>query len=154
MWKGSLVAIHIFPNATEPGHSVQEARAVQGKGLEGDRYFDMRGTFSSKPGPDREVTLVESEALEAVKRESGIDLGPGGTRRNLVTRGVPLNHLVGHEFRVGAVRLRGLRLCEPCDHLEGLTQPGIKTPLLHRAGLRAQIVQEGVIRVGDLLEEM
>jgi MOSC domain-containing protein YiiM len=125
-----------------------------GKGLEGDRYFHGRGTWSPTPGTGRHITLIESEALEALKRESGMDLAPGASRRNLVTRGVPLNHLVNRNFRVGQVVLRGMRLCEPCKHLEELSQPGVNSALLHRGGLRAEVIQEGIIRVGDSVEEV
>lgn len=132
--------------------AVEKARAIPGKGLEGDRYHSQTGTFSNKPGPAREVTLIEIEALEALKRDYGIELGLGSSRRNLVTRGVPLNHLVGREFRVGEVTLRGIRLCEPCSHLEGLTRPGVIRGLVHRGGLRAQILTEGTICAGDTIQ--
>ena len=153
MWTGTLVAIYVAPSATERLRPVEEVRAVPGKGLEGDRYFLGCGTFSADPGTGREVTLIESEALDALERDSGPHLAPGTHRRNLVTRGVPLNHLVGRSFRIGKVVLRGMRLCEPCAHMEKLTQPGVKMALLHRAGLRAEIIQEGTIRVGDRVEE-
>jgi MOSC domain-containing protein YiiM len=154
MWKGTVVSIHIAPAASEPTQSINEARVVMGKGLEGDRYFHGRGTWSPTPGTGRHITLIESEALEALKRESGMDLAPGASRRNLVTRGVPLNHLVNRNFRVGQVVLRGMRLCEPCKHLEELSQPGVNSALLHRGGLRAEVIQEGIIRVGDSVEEV
>jgi MOSC domain-containing protein YiiM len=154
MWKGTLISIHIAPEATVPLLSVMEARAVAGKGLEGDRYFTGHGTWSTHPGAGREVTLIESEAIEALEHESNIKVAPAESRRNLVTRGVPLNHLVGREFRVGEVRLRGIRLCEPCKHLEGLTKPGAKEALMHRGGLRTEIVREGMLRVGDPIEEV
>jgi len=80
-------------------------------------------------------------------------LQPGDARRNIVTRGVPLNHLVGKEFTLGGVTLRGVRLCEPCTHLEGLTEKGVLTGLIHRGGLRAQIIKDGTIRVGDAIQE-
>lgn len=153
MWTGTVVAIYLTPQASEPMIAVSEVRAVEGKGLEGDRYFHQTGTYSQKPGPDREVTLIESEALEALQRETGITLAPGASRRNIVTRGAPLNQLVGKEFRVGEVTLRGIRLCEPCAHLEQLTQPGVLQALVHRGGLRAQILTGGMIRVGDSLHE-
>lgn len=133
--------------------SVKEARAISGKGLEGDRYFTQTGTYSKKPRPDREVTLIEVEAIEALAREYKIALEPGAARRNIVTRGVPLNHLVGREFRVGDVTLRGLRLCEPCAHLERLSHSGVGEALIHRGGLRAQILTDGLIRVGDSIHE-
>ncbi|TMI90280.1 MAG: MOSC domain-containing protein [Bacillati bacterium ANGP1] len=128
---------------------VKEVRAVPGQGLEGDRYFHRKGTYSEKPGPDREVTLIEIEAIEALKRDYRVALDPGDSRRNIATRGVPLNQLVGREFTVGAVGLRGIRLCEPCGHLEGLTREGVRAGLVHRGGLRAQILTGGVIRPGD-----
>jgi MOSC domain-containing protein YiiM len=154
MWKGTLISIHIAPEATVPLQSVTEVRAVAGKGLEGDRYFTGHGTWSTHPGLGREVTLIEYEAIEALERESSIVLAPAEARRNLVTRGAPLNHLVGREFRIGDVHLRGIRLCEPCKHLEGLTKPGAKDALLHRGGLRTEIVREGILRVGDPIEEV
>ncbi len=154
MGQGTVVSIHIAATAREFPRSVSEVRAVAGMGLEGDRYFSRQGTFSPQAEPAREVTLIEREALEALQRESNLGLAPGTARRNLTTRGVALNHLVNREFRVGEVVLRGLRLCEPCSHLEGLTQPGAKAGLIHRGGLRAQIIQGGIIRVGDIVEEI
>lgn len=151
MWKGTLVSIHIAREAAAPIETLAEARVVPGKGIEGDRYFDGRGTWSDHPGAGHEVTLIEIEAVEALHHESAIKMGPGEPRRNLVTRGVPLNHLVGREFRVGQVRLKGIRLCEPCLHLEGLTQKGVKAALLHRGGLRAEPISEGTIRAGDTI---
>ena len=132
---------------------MKEVSAVAGKGLEGDRYSQKTGTYSNKLGPDREITLIEIEAIEALKRDHGIDLQPGDARRNVVTRGVPLNHLVGKEFTLGGVTLRGVRLCVPCTHLEGLTEKGVLTGLIHRGGLRAQIIKDGTIRVGDSIQE-
>ena len=153
MWKGTVVSIYTAPGARQPTVSRAEVRAVAGRGLEGDRYFDKAGTYSEKPGSGREVTLIEIEAIEALKRDHGIELQVGDARRNVVTRGVPLNHLVGREFAVGEVRLKGMRLCEPCAHLEGLTQKGVLTGLVHRGGLRAEIVRDGMIRVGDPVQE-
>lgn len=129
--------------------SVPSVRAIPGKGLEGDRYFNAKGTYSDRPSPAREVTLIESEAIEAMDRDNEITIPEGASRRNVVTRGTPLNHLVGKEFLVGRTRLRGIRLCEPCSHLESLTQRGVIAGLVHRGGLRAQILTEGEIRVGD-----
>jgi MOSC domain-containing protein YiiM len=127
-------------------------RAIAGRGLEGDRYFNQVGTYSNRPGTGREVTLIEIEAIEALKRDYDIGLRPGESRRNIVTRGVPLNHLLGREFKVGEVRLRGARLCEPCSHLQKLTQQGVMRGLIHRGGLRAEILTGGVIRVDDVID--
>lgn len=130
------------------------ARAVPGFGLEGDRYFARAGTFSKKLLPEYELTLISAEAIAALRAEHGIDLAPGESRRNIVTRGVALNDLVGREFSLGAVRVRGIRLCAPCSHLERLTRPGVKHGLAGRGGLRVQILTEGMIRVGDTITAM
>ena len=152
MFQGVLVSIHIAPDQRLPMQPLLAAEMVVGRGLEGDRYFFSKGSFSSSPAPGREVTLIEVEAIEALQAK-GIRLEPCAARRNLVTREVPLNHLVGRTFQIGGVRLRGVRLCEPCTHLEELTQPGILKELVHRGGLRADIVCGGTIRVGDPITE-
>ena len=125
-----------------------EADAIVGVGLRGDRYAAAEGTHSSKPGGGREVTLVERETIAAV-RADGVELADHETRRNLLTEGVPLNHLVGQTFRIGDVVLRGVRLAEPCSYLAGLTRAGVSRALVHRGGLRADIVEGGILRVGD-----
>lgn len=145
----TVASLHIADAAGREIKSVEEVRAVAGKGLEGDRYFLATGAYSDRPEPGREVTLVESEAVEALERESAIKLSARETRRNIATRGVALNHLVGAEFQVGEAKLRGIRLCEPCMCLEGLTRAGVRAGLTHRGGLRAQIVVGGRIAVGD-----
>jgi MOSC domain-containing protein YiiM len=149
MWQGSVVSIHITRAAGQPMETVPEARAIAGRGLEGDRYCLGTGYYSSKPGAGgRELTLIETEALEALSA-LGVKLSAAESRRNIATAGVPLNHLVGREFQVGGVRLRGTRLCEPCRYLEGLTQAGAMAALVHRGGLRVLILADGFIRVGD-----
>ncbi len=150
--KGTIVSIHIAPSGGAPTKPVTEVRAVAGKGLEGDRYCEGVGTYSNNPGSGRDVTLIEIEAIEALKRDYDIELNPGNSRRNIVTRGVPLNHLVGREFKIGEVTLRGTRLCEPCSHLQKLTQQGVMRGLAHRGGLRTEIVIGGIIRVEDTVE--
>jgi MOSC domain-containing protein YiiM len=130
-------------------YEVDQVVCVVGHGLEGDRKFRREGLPPGKNGPDREVTLIEAEAIEAVNRDCDTKLRPVETRRNVLTRGVALNHLVGKRFRVGEAVLEGLRLCEPCEHLESLTRPGVREALLHRGGLRAQVVEGGSIKVGD-----
>ncbi len=152
MFEGEVVSIHTAPAASEPTASVEEAHAVPGKGLEGDRYFKGEGAFSNRPDPGREITLIEIEAIEALEREYKYKLSPGDARRNIVTRDVPLNHLVDREFSVGEVTLRGVRLNGPCNHLAGLTADKVKEGLIHRGGLRAQILTEGVIRPGDTIQ--
>src|SRR5262249_15229142 len=143
MFRGSVVSIHIAANRTLPMQPCDEAKAVAGRGFEGDRYFLGVGTFSEAGGAvrttGRDITLIEIEAMEALARKN-LALDAGAARRNIVTRGVPLNHLVGRTFVVGQVLLRGIRLCEPCAHLEALIQPGVLKELAHRGGLRADIV--------------
>lgn len=161
MWEGSVVSIHIASEASAPMQSIPKVRAFPGRGLEGDRYFTGTGFYSKKPSHGgREVTLIEVEAVEALFAEVinaegerlQIKFAASDTRRNVVTSGVPLNHLVGREFWIGAVLMRGTRLCEPCRHLEDLTQPGVLSGLIHRGGLRALILNEGRIHVGDVIQ--
>ena len=146
---GSVHSIHITPQVGEPTHSVEMVHAVPKFGLEGDRYFGESGTGQKRSGTGRDITLIEMESLEAILRETGIELLPGDARRNIVTHGISLNDLVDKEFQVGEVRLRGVRLCEPCQHLASLTQPEVLPALVHRGGLRAEILTDGFIHVGD-----
>jgi MOSC domain-containing protein YiiM len=152
MWKGMVVGVYIAADARGPMVEVQEVRAVPGRGLEGDRYWSGTGTYWKPSRPDREATLIEIEALEALMRDYDIALPPELSRRNIVTRGVPLNHLVNRTFRVGEVTLRGIRLCEPCAHLEAVSGVAARRALVHRGGLRAQILSPGTIRIGDPVE--
>ena len=139
---GSVVGLLVAPEAEKPLVHVDSARAVAGRGLEGDRYFDGRGTFSGT-GRGYHLTLVEEQALRDV------DLSWEEARRNVVTRGIALNSLVGRRFTVGTAECVGRRLAEPCAHLEKLTRSGILGPLVHRAGLRADILRDGEISLGD-----
>jgi MOSC domain-containing protein YiiM len=149
--KGTVISIHIASTGAAPMRSVKEIQVVQGKGLEGDRYANKLGTYSNDPGSGRAVTLIESEAVEALKRDYHVEMEAGQSRRNIVTQGISLNHLVAKDFRVGEVTLRGVRLCEPCSHMEKLTVKGALRGLIHRGGLRAEIVKSGTIRVGDMV---
>ena len=146
---GTVEAIHVAPEAEAPMDERREVEAVAGKGLRGDRYFEAEGTFSDSPRGGLELTLVEAEAIEAVRREVDLDLDYADHRRNVTTRDAALNHLVGERFRVGAAVCVGVRLCEPCDHLESLTEEGVVGGLTHRGGLRAEILDGGLIRTGD-----
>jgi MOSC domain-containing protein YiiM len=154
MFQGKVVGIGIAREASKQMESLSEVRAHAGRGLEGDRYYNKEGTFSNNPnGTGREVTLIESEAIEALEREYDVTIDRQDARRNIVTSGVPLNHLVGREFSVGEVRMRGVRLSEPCLHMASLVneeqKEKIRLGLLHRGGLRADILNDGTIRVGD-----
>lgn len=147
-----MVSIHIARVRTGPPVRLRVARLVAGHGIEGDRYWSEGGTFSKASTPDNQVTLIEEEALVAVARDYGVTVKPGETRRNIVTRGVALNHLVGRPFRVGGALLEGLELCEPCGHLAKLTTPRLREALVHRGGLRCRIVESGEARPGDAID--
>lgn len=150
MFEGKVLGIYTAPARREPMVSHQEVRVVPGKGIEGDRYYIGNATYSDRAGPHREVTLIELESIDALEREYGYRLEPELSRRNLLVSGVPLNHLIEREFSIGAVRLRGLLLCEPCATLaETSGHEHIINHLLHRGGLRAEILTEGTIHVGE-----
>jgi MOSC domain-containing protein YiiM len=147
---GEVLYIHIVPAAEGEPVAVESVRAEPGRGLEGDRYYHGIGTYSETPGTGRHVTLIASEVIAEIEAEQGVRLAPGQSRRNITTRGVDLNSLVDRELRVGEVVLRGMRLCEPCDYLEKqVGQAGTTKALVHRGGLRCDIVSGGTIRVGD-----
>ena len=149
---GTVEAIVLGAEAEGALLSVQTARAHAGRGLKGDRYFEHRGTFSNVHSRGHDLTLIEAEVLDELSFTAG-RLAPEEARRNIVTRGVDLNALVGKRFRVGDVACLGQRLCEPCAHLERLTaragKPGSLRALIHRGGLRADVLSDGAIRVGD-----
>ena len=154
MTEGRLVAIYVAPAAGAPMEARDRIETIAGAGLRDDRYATATGTYSNTGRGARDVTLIEREAVDAVRAEDGIDLLEDQTRRNLVTEGVALNHLVGREFRVGTVRVRGLRLAEPCVYLEQLTGlVGVRAAFVHRGGLRAEILDDGELRVGDAITD-
>ncbi len=135
MQNGTVESIYIASVAQRTPEAVGPAAAMPGAGLEGDRYAPKLGTFY-KPKPDHELTLIEAEAIEALRRDCQVEMAAGDARRNIVTRNVLLNHLVGKEFAIGDVPIRGIRLCEPCDHLHTVTGKPVIKGLLHRGGLR------------------
>jgi len=139
---GRVEAIRIAPEheqLPEPVDSIE----VTDEGLTGDRYFG-RG----------DITLIEQEALDAFREETGTDLTHAEIRRQVLTTGVRLNDLLNKRFRVGGVEAVGVEWCEPCNHIQGLTYPGVLKGMVHRAGLRADIVQAGTISVGDEVDEV
>ena len=155
MQTGTVEAIFIAPQAEQLPAAVEAASAIAGKGLEGDRYFDAGGTFSDYPNSEgRDITLIEAEAVEGLRDDTGIELDPAETRRNVLTRGVALNDLIGRRFMVGEAECIGRRLCDPCNHLQKLTRPGVLKGLVNRGGLRADILRGGLIKPGDELREL
>jgi MOSC domain-containing protein YiiM len=149
---GRVEGIYLTPEKSAPCEPVESARFVPGRGPEGDRKFRPEGSESYEAGTGRDITLVEAEAIEGLAADTGIELGPGEARRNIVTRDIALNDLVGKPFRVGDLRCVGVEPCEPCRHLERLTQPGVLKGLAHRGGLRADVVRGGEVAVGDPVE--
>jgi MOSC domain-containing protein YiiM len=134
---GSVEAIHIAAAESELPHPV-DAVDVTAEGIVGDRY-----------GEARNLTLIEAEALEGLRTDTGIELSAAESRRQVLTRGIRLNDLVGERFTVGGVECVGEERCEPCSHLQGLTREGVLRGMVHRGGLRADIVSGGRIAVGD-----
>jgi hypothetical protein len=144
---GTVERIWVAASAGEPAQARDEVRALPGRGLEGDRHVSGRGTFPSGPSGSA-LTLIEAEVCESFAPP----LSPDDHRRNLLTRGIALNRLVGHEFTIGAVRCRGMRLCEPCTVMQRYAGRPILRDLVHRGGLRADILEDGVIAVGDAVQ--
>ena len=152
MAAGVVGAVYVAADAGEAPVAVGRVRAVPRSGLEGDRYFLGCGSFSRWPGTGRAMTLIEQEAIDAVRREHALDLGDGRSRRNLVTAGVDLAGLIGHTFRVGTALLRGERKAEPCGHLERHVGLGLIEALKGRGGLRAEVLEEGYSQPGDRIQ--
>lgn len=148
---GSVEAIHVATGTGGTPEPRQSVTAVAGRGIEGDRYFAGDGIYNERDDLEpSDVTLIEAEALAAAAEAYDVDLTDGAHRRNVTTRGVALNHLVGHRFRVGEAVLEGVALCEPCGYMESLAdQFDAKRALVHRGGLDARIVESGTVRVSD-----
>ena len=154
---GTLLFIHIAGSASEQMTAIPVAELVEGKGIKGDRYFNGTGNYSHIPDI-REVTLIEQEVLDALEQnqppiqDRSIILKPHEHRRNLTTKGVPLNYLVGKRFKIGEVILEGGRLNFPCKYLETLLHRPLVLPLYNRSGLNCRIIKGGWIRQNDLIE--
>src|SRR5262245_64579120 len=147
-WQGKVVSLYIAPQAAKPMVGVSEVRAFADRGLEGDRFF--RESWNAAKRPDKAVSLIEEETIQAAAAELGTEVFGDKSRRNIVTRGVPLVELLDREFTIGSVVMRGIRLFEPCNHLEKISKiAGIFRALEHRSGLKAAILSDGVIRIGD-----
>lgn len=151
---GTVTGIFTTTEAGAPMTAHAAAEALPGKGLAGDRYALGTGFYSERPLPGgaRELTLIEEEALEAIEAESGIKLGTLEARRNLSTRGIRLSDLIGRRFTIGTVLCEGVRDCPPCEHLEQLTGKAVLGPMARRGGLRANVLSEGTIHVGDVIQ--
>jgi len=151
---GRVAGIYITAEAGARPQRMEKVRTTAGRGIEGDRYESGTGTWSQHPGGGRHLTFIAQEDLDAVARESGIRLAPEESRRNVLTTGAPLGELVGKRFWVGTTLCVGIRLCEPCSYLESKTKAGVINAFVHRAGLRAEILESGTIAVGDALRRV
>lgn len=149
--EGIIESIFISANAGGEVVSQSSANLEIGRGIVGDRYYLSKGTYSKKleKSHDFEITLIEREEIDAFNQATGLDYDAGAFRRNLVTRDIRLNDLAGKEFSIGDVKFKGIRLCEPCAYLSGLLGPEIMDQMVHKAGLRAQILVDGSIEVYD-----
>lgn len=145
---GTVEALLTAPDAEADIEFHERVELRAGRGLVGDRYFDGTGTFSVSEKHGQQLTLIEGEVLDSLRAE-GLHLTPADARRNVVTRGIDLNALVGQEFTLGEARCIGRRLCEPCSHLQRLVGTALLRPLVHRGGLRADILESGAVSVGD-----
>jgi MOSC domain-containing protein YiiM len=139
---GRVEGIYISADHGDLPEPVESVRALVGRGLEGNRYFDDAPAGTA-------LTLIAAEAVEAMEREHGVSIEPRESRRNVVTRGIDVNELVGKRFRIGEVECQGIELCEPCSTLQAMTKPGVIKGLAHRGGLNADILSDGEISVGN-----
>jgi MOSC domain-containing protein YiiM len=149
MRQGRVVGIYIGPKPERPMQPVTEVVAVAGRGLEGDRYFQS----VENGNPTAEITLIESEAIEAAAAESGVEIRHEDTRRNVITSGVRLDDLLGKRFRLGEVEVEALEPNPPCRHLAELAGKPLLRPLARGGGVRGRIVKGGVVGVGDPIRQ-
>jgi hypothetical protein len=154
--RGTVEALAVAEVATGPMRLVEQAQALAGRGLVGDRYAAKAGTFTPAGGVGAgyDLTLIQAEVLDELVLAADRRLSYAEARRNVITRGIDLNALVGRRFRIGQVECLGQRLCEPCSHLERLTTKGVLRGLIHRGGLRADVVSDGQLDVGSFIETL
>lgn len=150
-WNGTVAHLHVTARAFLPMRACENVELVAGRGIVGDRYMIgvEQGYYSEKPEEGRQVTLFESEALEAILRDYKVELLPEEHRRNITTRGVPLNWLVGRRFRIGSCLVEATRLSVPCRHIEQILDKPVFDAMVHRSGLNCRILVGGTVRVGD-----
>ncbi len=151
-WTGTIEGLHLVPRSFLPMRTVETLNLIEGVGIEGDRYSTESGFYSDRPEEGRQVTLFEAETLDALLRDHKITLAPEKHRRNVTTRGAPLNHLVGWRFSIGDTVLEGTRLSTPCRHIEQITGQEIFDVLINRSGLHAKIIRGGQIALGQTIQ--
>jgi MOSC domain-containing protein YiiM len=151
MSNGKVIGIYIAEKRGVATVPVDHAHLIPGKGINGDRYFDYCNNPDIDKKTGREITLIESEAIETMWIIDGVQIQPDQTRRNIITSGISLNDLVDRIFYIGNIKLRGVRLCEPCQYLADRTDQRILNSMVHKGGLRAEIILEGIIHIGDII---
>ncbi len=149
---GTIEHIYMASEASKPMVALLKAEVIAGCGIDGDRYANKTGTYSHYPTPGRHVTLIEAEVIDDITQRLGIPLAPQDTRRNVTTRGIELNPLVGKKIQLGTVVLDVIRFCDPCAYLQNLLGQPVLKPLVDRAGIRCDVVTGGTIRVGDVIK--
>jgi MOSC domain-containing protein YiiM len=151
---GKVVGIYIAEHRGDDTVLLSEAHVVPGYGIQGDRYFNQSSNPDKQGKGEREITLIEAEAIEYLEKEHGIQISPGQSRRNIITQGISLNELVGQLFEIGGIKFRGVRLCEPCQYLASRTDSRLLNALVHRGGLRSDILTEGIIHINDIINKI
>jgi MOSC domain-containing protein YiiM len=148
---GRVEHIHMAHAAAKPMQPLREAEIIAGRGISGDRYACKLGYYSHDPKPGRHLTLIEAEVFADISQQLGIRFSPYDSRRNITTRGLQLNPLVGKKLRIGAVLLEVIRLCDPCAYMQKLVGQPVLRPLVGRGGIRCDVITGGIIRVGDTI---
>jgi MOSC domain-containing protein YiiM len=148
---GIVKAIYIAHEKGEPTRSVDQVHVVPGLGIEGDRYYELLINHGKPSKPGLELTMIELEAIEYMRDVEGVQITPEQTRRNIITSGIALNDLVGCAFQIGNVKFRGVRLCEPCQYLAEHTDPRVLQSMVHKGGLRVEIITEGIVSINDII---
>lgn len=151
-WRGEVIDLHIAKEASAPMEQRASLELIANEGISGDRYATQRGFYSDRPEPGRQITLFEIETLEAMQRDHNVELLAQEHRRNVTVRGVPLNHLVGRQFKVGDCILEATRLSTPCKHIEDVTGKVISRWMINRSGLNCIIVSGGFVKIGDIVQ--
>lgn len=154
MRHGEVAALYIGPEPEGPMKQVESVTAIAGRGLEGDRYFQDDAISPAERDPTIEVTLIETEGIDAARAESGIDILPEDSRRNVHTRGIRLDELLGKRFLVGEVEFEGLKPNPPCAHLQRLAGKRLLEPMIERGGIRARVLSSGMINEGDAVRSV
>ncbi|MCZ6767983.1 MAG: MOSC domain-containing protein [Acidobacteria bacterium] len=148
--QGKVERIYVAPQGGVEMQKVSQVEALDGCGLEGDRYCSRTGYWTDVD--ECQVTLIAAEDLEDIQRITGVRVDNGEHRRNLITRGIELESLSGKRFQVGQAILEFDRPRPPCSYIQSITQPGMTRALAGHSGICARVVQSGLIQEEDSIE--